>query len=180
MGPGPGPSGPGPSLSPPEVLVIGCGNLLRSDDGVGPVLLRHLLDRGLPPGMEVADGGTSGMDVAFRMRGAGHVILVDACTSGGEPGSLYELPGEEVESPPLEALGNLHSFRWDHAISFGRWLLKDEYPPRVTAFLIEAASTEPGMELSPPVQAAMHRLIDLLLARFGPAEGPGPSRAEAT
>ena len=138
---------------------------------MGPVLLRHLLDRGLPPGMEVADGGTSGMDVAFRMRGAGHVILVDACTSGGEPGTLYELPGEEVESPPLEALGNLHSFRWDHAISFGRWLLKDEYPERVTAFLIEAATTDPGMELSDPVRDAMERLIDLLLVRYSSPDG---------
>jgi hydrogenase maturation protease len=159
------------------VLVIGCGNLLRGDDGVGPVLLRHLLDRGLPPGMEVADGGTSGMDVAFRMRGAGHVVLIDACTSGGEPGTLYELPGEEVESPPLEALGNLHSFRWDHAISFGRWLLKDEYPEQVTAFLIEAANTDPGMELSEPVKRGMNRLIDLLLERFGPSEEAVPDTA---
>jgi len=45
-------------------LVIGCGNLLRGDDAVGPVLVRRLLDRGLPDGCEVADGGTSGMDVA--------------------------------------------------------------------------------------------------------------------
>ncbi|MFN8021251.1 MAG: hydrogenase maturation protease [Acidimicrobiales bacterium] len=52
-------------------LIIGCGNLLRGDDAVGPVVVRRLLDRGLPAGVEVADGGTGGMDVAFRMRGAG-------------------------------------------------------------------------------------------------------------
>jgi len=150
----------------PRVLVIGCGNLLRSDDGVGPVMIRRLLDRGLPPGVEVADGGTAGMDVAFRMRGAAHVILVDACASGGEPGSIYELPAHEAETPPLEAAGNLHSFRWDHAITFARWLLKDEFPQTVTAFLIEAATTAPGMELSRPVTEAMDRLVDLLLDRW--------------
>lgn len=107
------------------------------------------------------------MDVAFRMRGAGHVILIDACTSGGAPGELYELPGSEAETPPLEALGNLHSFRWDHAIAFGHWLLKEEYPEQVTVFLIEAETTAPGMELSEPVTRAMHRLLDLLLERFG-------------
>jgi len=155
------------------VLVIGCGNLLRSDDGVGPVLLRHLLDRGLPPGMGVADAGTSGMDVAFRMRGAEHVVLVDACRSGGEPGAIYELPGHEAETPPLEAAGNLHSFRWDHAISFARWLLKAEFPRSITVFLIEAESTDPGMELSTPVKRAMHELIDLLLARYGEPLGKG-------
>ncbi len=151
--------------------MIGCGNLLRSDDGVGPVLLRHLLDRDLPAGFEVADGGTAGMDVAFRMRGARHVVLIDACTSGGTPGDLYELPGEEAETPPLEALGNLHSFRWDHAIAFARWLLKEEYPERVTVFLIEAETVAPGMSLSAPVERTMHRLVDLLMARFA-SEAP--------
>lgn len=135
------------------------------------MLLRHLLDRGLPPGVEVADGGTAGMDVAFRMRGAGHVVLIDACTSGGEPGTLYELPGEEAETPPLEALGNLHSFRWDHALAFAHWLLKDEYPEQVTVYLIEAASVAPGMSLTEPVKAAMHRLTDVLMERFG-ADAP--------
>ena len=101
-------------------LVIGCGNLLRGDDAVGPVLVRRLLERGLPDGVEVADGGTSGMDVAFRMRGAERVILVDAATTGGEPGSVYRLTGDDVEPlPPLEGI-NLHSFRWDHALGHSR------------------------------------------------------------
>jgi len=163
----------------PRTLVIGCGNLLRSDDGVGPVLVRRLLDRGLPDGMEVADGGTAGMDVAFRMRGAGHVILVDACRSGGEPGAIHELPASEAETPPLEAAGNLHAFRWDHAITLARWLLKDEFPDRVTAFLIEAETVDPGMELSRAVAAATDRLADLLLARHDADRGcrPAPPRS---
>ena len=153
-------------------LIIGCGNLIRSDDGVGPVLLRHLLDRGLPPGMEVADAGTSGMDVAFRMRGADHIVLIDACTSGGEPGTIYELPGHETEPPPLEACGNLHVFRWDNAIPFARWLLKEDFPETITVFLIEAENTAPGMELSDTVRASMHELIDLILARFSDSKAP--------
>jgi hydrogenase maturation protease len=164
------------SPEPPHILVIGCGNLLRADDGVGPVMIRHLLDRDLPADVEVADGGTAGMDVAFRIRGAGHVILVDACVSGGEPGTIYELPASEAETPPLEAAGNLHSFRWDHAITFARWLLKDEFPTTVTAFLIEAESTAPGMELSDTVAASMHRLIDLLMERWA-AGGTGADPA---
>lgn len=148
-----------------HTLVIGCGNLLRSDDGVGPVLLRHLMDREMPEGVGVADGGTAGMDVAFRMRGARHVILVDACVTGAEPGTLYEVPGHEVETPPLEACGNLHSFRWDHAISFARWLLKDDFPESITVYLVEAMTTMPGMELSEPVRNAMELMMDRIIAR---------------
>jgi hydrogenase maturation protease len=145
-------------------LIIGCGNLLRGDDAVGPVLVRRLLDRGLPAGVEVADGGTSGMDVAFRMRGAGRVVLVDASTSGSEPGSIFRLRGEDVEVlPPLEGI-NLHAFRWDHALAFGRWLLKDDYPTDIEVYLIEAGGFEFGAPLTAPVEAALDELVDHLLA----------------
>lgn len=144
-------------------LIIGCGNLLRGDDAVGPVVVRRLLDRGLPAGVEVADGGTSGMDVAFRMRGADRVVLVDACTSGGEPGSIYRMRGEDVEQlPPLEGI-NLHSFRWDHALAFGRWVLKDDYPTDIVVYLIEAASFGFGDALSAAVETAVDELVDHLL-----------------
>ncbi|MHB8244171.1 MAG: hydrogenase maturation protease [Acidimicrobiales bacterium] len=144
-------------------LIIGCGNLLRGDDALGPVLVRRLLDRGLPDGVEVADGGTSGMDVAFRMRGAGQVVLVDAAATGGEPGTLYRLTGADVESlPPLEGI-NLHSFRWDHALAFGRWLLKDEYPNDIVVYLIEAGGFEFGAPLTPAVESAMECLVDRIV-----------------
>jgi len=148
--------------------VIGCGNLLRGDDAAGPVLVRRMCDRGLPEGVRCVDGGTGGMDVAFQMRGVPHVILVDACSSGSEPGTLFEVPGREVENlPPLAGI-NLHAFRWDHAIAFGRWLLKDEYPEAVTAYLVEGERYEVGEGLSPRVDAAVDRLVDLLLLKLGP------------
>lgn len=148
------------------VLIIGCGNLLRGDDGVGPVLVRRLFELGLPPGVRLADGGTAGMDVAFAMEGAEEVIIVDACKSGGVAGDIFELPGEEIETPPLEGI-NLHAFRFDHAIAFGRWLLKERYPRKVTVFLIEAKQFEAGDNLSEPVKEAMEKLCHCLLGRYG-------------
>lgn len=148
-------------------LVIGCGNPLRGDDAVGPVLVRRLLERGLPHGYEVADAGTSGMDVAFRMRGARRVVLVDAATTGGEPGTLYRLSGADVEAlPPLEGL-NLHSFRWDHALAFGHWLLKDEYPDDVVVYLIEAGGFDFGAPLTLAVEIAVDELVEHLVAEAG-------------
>jgi hydrogenase maturation protease len=148
-------------------IVIGCGNLLRGDDAAGPVLIRRMWERGLPDGVRCADGGTGGMDVAFQMRGFEEVILVDACASGSEPGAVFEVPGREVEQlPPLTGI-NMHSFRWDHAIAFGRWLLKDEYPDNVTAYLIEGETFEIGEGLSPAVDRAVDRLVDRLFERLG-------------
>ena len=140
---------------PPPVrrLIVGCGNLLRGDDGVGPVLIRQLWEHfgaTMPPDVDLVDGGTAGMDIAFKMRGVEHVMLIDAATTGAEPGTVFEVPGDQLEDlPPLEGL-HTHLFRWDHALAFARWLLKDEYPESVTVWLIEAAETTLGAPLSEP------------------------------
>ncbi len=145
-----------------ELLVVGCGNLLRADDGVGPILIRHLWEGGVPDGVRLVDGGTAGMDVAFQMRGARKVVIVDASATGAPPGALFRVPGPRVEDlPPLSGLHS-HSFRWDHALAFARWLLGDSYPSDVTVYLIEAASFTPGGELSPPVRAAVAEVVALI------------------
>ena len=149
-----------------NVMIIGCGNLLRSDDGAGPMLIRKLWEHGVPPGVRLADGGTAGMDVAFQIGDAEELILVDACKSGDEPGTIFEIPGEEVETPPLKDV-NLHDFRWDHAIALGRWLLKSRFPKKVTVFLIEAENISYGFGLSRTVDNALDRLADELLQRLG-------------
>lgn len=152
-----------PDMSPVRTLIVGCGNLLRGDDAVGPVLIRHLWDCGLPEGVRCADAGTGGMDVAFQMRGAGEVILIDACRTGSPAGAVFRVPGEQLEQlPPLTGI-HLHSFRWDHALAFGRWLLKEDYPKNITVYLIEAQDLEFGAPLSAPVEAAMMKLAARLL-----------------
>lgn len=158
-----------------DTLIIGCGNLLRGDDAVGPVLIRTLWEMDIPEGVRLADGGTGGMDVAFKMRGADEVILIDACSTGEAPGTLYKVPAEALEQlPPLTGI-NLHAFRWDHALAFGRWLLKDEYPRHITVYLIEAGQLEFGADLSTPVRDAMNRLArhlaDTLTAQYAADQG---------
>jgi hydrogenase maturation protease len=163
----------GPDGVPPcDLLVVGCGNLLRADDGAGPVLVRQLWEAGVPAGVRLVDGGTAGMDVAFQMRGARRVIVVDASSTGAEPGTVFRIPGPEVEDlPPLSGL-HTHSFRWDHALAFAHWLLGGDYPADVTVYLIEAVDFAPGGDLSPAVRTGMdlvRRLIRTEPAFAGPA-----------
>ena len=106
------------------------------------------------------------MDVAFQMRGARRVVIIDACLSQGAtpatPGTIYRVPGEELEDlPPLQGL-HTHSFRWDHAIAFARWALGEACPTDITVFLIEAAGVDLGADLSEPVHAAMEQVIELI------------------
>lgn len=150
---------PADTMAPrPTVMVIGCGNLLRGDDGVGPILVRHLAEQGVPAHVRLADGGTAGMDVAFAMRGMRKVVIVDAAITGAEPGTMYRVPGERFEElPPLGQI-QLHSFKWDHAIAFARWALKDDFPSDVEVWLIEAEQLDPGADLSPRVRVAMEAI----------------------
>ena len=158
---------------PCEVLVVGCGNILRGDDAVGPMLIRELATRqaaGEIPegtgGVRLVDGGTAGMDVAFGMRGARRVVLVDAARTGNEPGKLYRLPDYLVaQVPPLEGL-HTHNFRWDHALAFADWLLGPEKPQDITVFLIEAGRFGPGEPLTEPVADAVAQLIGILEREF--------------
>ena len=64
-----------------RTLVIGVGNTLRGDDGVGVHVARELARRPLPEGVEALDGGTQGLDLIFRLEEADRVILIDAAKS---------------------------------------------------------------------------------------------------
>lgn len=159
-------------FAPPgcDVLVIGCGSLLRGDDAVGPIAIRTLWLRGVPEGVRLVDGGTAGMDVAFQMRGAKRVIVIDASSSGARPGTIYRVPAEELEDlPPLHGV-HTHAFRWDHALSFARWLLGPQLPERIEVLLIEVEAVEPGAPLSAAVCDAMERVVDLVLDECAPLE----------
>jgi hydrogenase maturation protease len=102
------------------------------------------------------------MDVAFGMRGAAQVVIVDAASTGAEPGTVYRVPAEELaDLPPIDGL-HTHNFRWDHALSFSTWLLGPERPTDVTVYLVEAASLEPGAPLTPAVEAGMWRVVELV------------------
>ena len=106
------------------------------------------------------------MDVAFAMRGARRAIVIDASALGVAPGTIHRVPGEELVdlTPPQ---GNLHSFRWDQALGFAQWLLKEDYPEEVTVWLIEGQSFTVGEALTPAVENAVDRVVDLIVAELG-------------
>lgn len=141
--------------------VIGCGNLNRSDDGIGVIVAQRLkqwLSDTPCEGVAVFDAGTGGMDVMFQARGATSLILVDACVSGSQPGSIFKLPGEEVTKRPDPGY-SLHDFRWDHALYAGQKIFGDAFPCDVTVYLVEAANVSLGFELSPAVAEAADRVV---------------------
>ncbi len=162
-----------PATALPNVcrtLVVGCGSMLGGDDAAGPELIRRLATRPLPPGVACVDAGTSGFEVVLRMRGVPEVIVVDACESGDEPGAIHEVDGESLDASPGPAGVSIHRLRWDQAIALSRPLFGDA-SPRLTAFLVEGCRFTPGEGLSPEVDRAVDRLVDLIAERLAQLDG---------
>jgi hydrogenase maturation protease len=137
--------------------VIGCGNPNRSDDGVGFHVIRRLAARA-GPRVVLLDAGTDGMAVMFGARGCSSLIIVDACTTGGEPGAMFELPAHALAVPHPPSF-TLHDFRWDHALYAGRKMFGSAFPTDVTVLLIEARSVALGLGLSDEVTAAAAKAV---------------------
>ncbi|HTV32709.1 MAG TPA: hydrogenase maturation protease [Methylocella sp.] len=143
------------------LVVIGCGNLNRSDDGVGVVVAQKLLaaPRSASARVKIFDAGTGGMEILFQARGAQKLIIIDAASSGSEPGAIFEVPGSKLENRPSPGF-TLHDFRWDHALYAGRRIWSNDFPTDVTVFLIEAASLAYGFDLTPKVLEAAELVVD--------------------
>ena len=152
-----------------DVVVVGCGNALRGDDGAGPECVRLLLEAGLPPGVTAIDAGTSGVDVVLGMRGATRVILVDACRSGRLPGSLLSLSADELAEIPAAGPLDTHAVRWIDALRLTRAMSGEQPLPPISVRLIEGGEFAPGSGLSPPVADAVARLANELRAELAAA-----------
>jgi hydrogenase maturation protease len=144
------------------IVVIGCGNPNRLDDGAGVDVLRLLEARGIgrdAQRVRLLVAGTDGMATMFAARGCRTLIVVDACRSGSEPGAVFEVPGGELEQRYQPSL-NLHDFRWDHALFAGKQIFREQFPSDVVVLLIEVQTTEFGIGLSEPVSSAVAKVAD--------------------
>lgn len=148
------------------LTIIGCGNLNRCDDAVGVWVaqsLQQVLKTAPNQDVQVYDCGTAGMEVMFQARGSRALVIIDASSTGSEPGTVYKVPGEVLERLPDPGY-NLHDFRWNHAIAAGRKIFKDEFPKDVTVYLIEAESLGFGLELSTLVKQSGDRVLSELVS----------------
>jgi len=86
-----------------RTLILGLGNPLVSDDGVGVRVVEHLRGQRLPPGVDVEDAGTAGLAILDLAAGYDRLVVVDAIDAGSPPGTVLELDRSD-----LERLGGRH------------------------------------------------------------------------
>ncbi len=74
-----------------KILILGLGNILLGDEGVGVRIIEHLCSSSLPEEVEVIDGGTAGYELLTFLEGREKVIIVDAVKTEDKPGSVYRV-----------------------------------------------------------------------------------------
>ena len=147
------------------LLVLGLGNVLLEDDGVGGAAVSLLLDRFEPPrDVRVFDGGTLGLSLLPYLEMADAVILVDAVKADAAPGSVVRLEGEDV-APAVATRLSPHQVGVADLLDGARWL--GRYPERVVLLGLVPQSMELSVGLTPPVRTSLPDLVDVIVVEAG-------------
>ncbi len=147
-----------------NVLVLGLGNILMSDEGVG-VRIVEALDAAhdMPVGVEVLDGGTSGMDLLDMVADRDCLIVADAINADGPAGRVIRLEDEQIKML-FETRVSPHQLGLSDLLAALR--LVDQAPRRVVVVGVVPENLQVGMELSPSVaggrDAALKVIVDEL------------------
>ncbi|MGE5416410.1 MAG: hydrogenase maturation protease [Acidobacteriota bacterium] len=142
-----------------KVLVVGIGNPLLQDEGLGVHVVNQIEQMDLPLGVEVIDGGTHTYDLVDFFCQGENLIVVDALKAGGEPGTIYRASLDELGLKAEEGATSLHQLHFIEAMHMVNLL---GHHPKVIVFGVEPNVIDWGLELTPQVQAKMPKLLDFI------------------
>ncbi|MFL7837239.1 MAG: HyaD/HybD family hydrogenase maturation endopeptidase [Candidatus Promineifilaceae bacterium] len=145
-----------------QVLVLGIGNVLNTDEGVGVHAIRKLRQEfaeveAAVAGVELQDGGTLGLSLLPLVEEATHLLLLDAVDVGESPGTLVELKKEQI---PYQGAMKLSQHQVTFQEVLGLALIRKKLPEHLHVIGIQPASLAIGVDLSPEVQAALPEMLN--------------------
>ena len=160
-------------------VVLGVGNPIMADDGVGPTAVARLRSTGsLPDEVVLVDGGTWGLTLLPTIETADRLLIVDAIHRGEAPGSIHRLERADLPSYLARKISP-HEVDLKEVLALCE--LRGTLPATVVALGIEPLRVDLATELSPVVEDAMPQLLEVIhqeLARWGyGAPHPAPAHA---
>ncbi len=163
-----------------STVVVGLGNILLGDEGLGVRAVAAFEARFVPPpGVACVDGGTAGLDLLDVLADRDHAILVDAVETGEPPGSFLRLEGDAV---PAYWRRRVSPHQLGLAEVLAALSLIDRRPAGLVLLGLVPATLDGGLALSPTIAARLDHLVAAIaaeLARSGAAVRARPSSAPA-
>lgn len=161
---------------PAHTVVLGLGNILHSDDGVGPLAVERLKqDRRVAAEATLIDGGTLGLELLGDVWGASRLLVLDAVDVGHQPGTLIRMADKDLDALPGRA--SVHQLGVADLLVALRVLAGRV--PVVVLLGVQPATTEWGTTLSAPVAAALDSLVEAAVDELSDKEGPEVCRQGA-
>lgn len=137
-------------------LVLGLGNLVHSDDGVGVQAIERLLkDDRMPAGIELLDGGTHGLALLGRISGLRRLLVLDAVDVGEPPGTIIRLEGTSLDRLPGKP--SVHQLGFADLMTALQ--LIGGAPEEIVVLGVQPLSTDWSADLTPPVREALDNLV---------------------
>lgn len=155
-----------PRSSLPTTLIIGLGNPLRGDDGVGVRVAEALATQTLPDDVEVVDGGTSGLGIVSLFEGRQRIIVVDAADVGRDPGQFVRFTPAEARLLGDDQHLSIHAAGLRDALLLAQAL--KVLPDDVVIFGVQPANLEWDNRLSSEVEEALPGLLAAVQAELEP------------
>jgi hydrogenase maturation protease len=152
---------PGGAEVQPHILLMGVGNLLLQDEGLGVRALECLLaGYQLPGEVQAVDGGTMGLDLLPYLQGATDTLIIDAVETGKPAGTLARLEGDEITSA-LSMKVSIHQIGLQEVLAVSR--LHDSAPKRLVIWGMQPDTFGWGTDLSPAVAANLACLAEAVV-----------------
>ena len=153
-----------PGIEPqPKIVVIGVGNLLLKDEGIGIHAAKTLQEMNLPDNVRIIDGVTSPDLIAFSEAGD-KLIIIDAAKCGGKPGTIYRFHPYDLSS---EANRTISAHELGVAQSLKLMNLMGDEPSEIVIIGVEPKEINWGLELSPEVRQKIPQIIKAVLRETG-------------
>ncbi|NIO71612.1 MAG: hydrogenase maturation protease, partial [Anaerolineae bacterium] len=149
------------------VLIMGLGNPLLGDEGIGVRVVEELKGLELPDGVVVVEGGTTGLGLIGLMEGYQRVIIVDAADMGHPPGRVVRFTPLEVQLKTAEAPLSLHQIGLEEVLALAEAL--EVAPAELVIIGIQPSQVEVGAGLSPEVEKAIPQIIRIILDELDPS-----------
>jgi hydrogenase maturation protease len=147
-----------------RVLVLGIGNILLSDEGIGVRAVEELRKNySFSDGVEIMDGGTLGIDLLYFMEGFQKLLVIDAVLGGDSPGTLYKFKGDEVKAYFRKKV-SAHELGFQEVLALADLLGRK--PEEIVLIGIEPESLDISVELSYSIKRRMQDLIDKVLEQL--------------
>lgn len=152
-----------PEKKPPRIVVVGVGNLLLKDEGIGIHAVRALQEMDLPPDVKTIDGGTAPDLIAYTEAGD-KLIIIDAARAGGEPGTIYRFLPEDLSQNG----GILSTHELGVEQNLRLMSLTGNRPGEIVIIGIEPKEIGWGTELSAELQQKVPEIVKAVLREIGP------------